>query len=30
MVNRILFDGQTARRAVAEMMSRELRPEQDP
>jgi glycerol-3-phosphate dehydrogenase (NAD(P)+) len=29
MVNRILFEGQTARRAVAEMMSRELRPEQD-
>jgi glycerol-3-phosphate dehydrogenase (NAD(P)+) len=29
MVNRILFEGQTARRAVAEMMSRELRPELD-
>jgi glycerol-3-phosphate dehydrogenase (NAD(P)+) len=29
MVNRILFDGQTARRAVSEMMARELRPEQD-
>jgi glycerol-3-phosphate dehydrogenase (NAD(P)+) len=29
MVNRILFEGQTARRAVAEMMTRELRPEQD-
>jgi glycerol-3-phosphate dehydrogenase (NAD(P)+) len=29
MVNRILFDGHTARRAVAEMMTRELRPEQD-
>lgn len=29
MVNRILFEGHTARRAVAEMMSRELRPEQD-
>lgn len=29
MVNRILFDGHTARRAVAEMMARELRPEQD-
>jgi len=29
MVNRILFEGHTARRAVAEMMTRELRPEQD-
>ena len=29
MVNRILFEGQTARRAVSEMMTRELRPEQD-
>jgi glycerol-3-phosphate dehydrogenase (NAD(P)+) len=29
MVNRILFEGHTARRAVAEMMARELRPEQD-
>jgi glycerol-3-phosphate dehydrogenase (NAD(P)+) len=29
MVNRILFEGQTARRAVNEMMTRELRPEQD-
>ena len=29
MVNRILFDGQSARSAVAEMMARELRPEQD-
>jgi glycerol-3-phosphate dehydrogenase (NAD(P)+) len=29
MVNRILFDGQTARRAVSEMMTRELRPERD-
>jgi glycerol-3-phosphate dehydrogenase (NAD(P)+) len=29
MVNRILFEGQTARAAVAEMMTRELRPEQD-
>jgi glycerol-3-phosphate dehydrogenase (NAD(P)+) len=29
MVNRILFDGQTARRAVSEMMTRELRPELD-
>jgi glycerol-3-phosphate dehydrogenase (NAD(P)+) len=29
MVNRILFDGHTARRAVAEMMARELRPELD-
>ena len=29
MVNRILFEGQTARRAVIEMMTRELRPEQD-
>ena len=29
MVNRILFEGHTARRAVAEMMGRELRPEQD-
>jgi glycerol-3-phosphate dehydrogenase (NAD(P)+) len=29
MVNRILFEGHTARRAVNEMMTRELRPEQD-
>jgi glycerol-3-phosphate dehydrogenase (NAD(P)+) len=29
MVNRILFEGQTARRAVADLMARELRPEQD-
>ena len=29
MVNRILFEGHTARRAVAEMMARDLRPEQD-
>ena len=29
MVNRILFEGHTARRAVSEMMARELRPEQD-
>jgi glycerol-3-phosphate dehydrogenase (NAD(P)+) len=29
MVNRILFEGHTARRAVNEMMMRELRPEQD-
>src|SRR5436309_3182632 len=29
MVNRILFEGHTARRAVADMMARELRPEQD-
>jgi len=29
MVNRILFEGHTAHRAVAEMMARELRPEQD-
>jgi glycerol-3-phosphate dehydrogenase (NAD(P)+) len=29
MVNRILFEGHTARGAVAEMMTRELRPEQD-
>jgi glycerol-3-phosphate dehydrogenase (NAD(P)+) len=29
MVNRILFEGHIARRAVAEMMTRELRPEQD-
>ena len=29
MVNRILFDGHTARRAVADLMARELRPEQD-
>jgi glycerol-3-phosphate dehydrogenase (NAD(P)+) len=29
MVNRILFEGHTARLAVAEMMARELRPEQD-
>lgn len=28
-VNRILFDGQTARQAVGELMARELRPEQD-
>ncbi len=30
MVNRILFDGHTARDAVREMMARELRSEQDP
>ena len=29
MVNRILFEGHNARGAVAEMMTRELRPEQD-
>ena len=29
MVHRILFDGHSARRAVAELMARELRPEQD-
>ena len=29
MVNRILFEGHTARRAVADLMARELRPEQD-
>jgi glycerol-3-phosphate dehydrogenase (NAD(P)+) len=29
MVNRILFEGQTARRAVTDLMTRELRPEQD-
>jgi glycerol-3-phosphate dehydrogenase (NAD(P)+) len=29
MVNRILFEGHTARRAVNVMMTRELRPEQD-
>jgi glycerol-3-phosphate dehydrogenase (NAD(P)+) len=29
MVNRILFEGHAARRAVNEMMTRELRPEQD-
>jgi glycerol-3-phosphate dehydrogenase (NAD(P)+) len=29
MVNRILFEGHTARLAVAQMMARELRPEQD-
>jgi glycerol-3-phosphate dehydrogenase (NAD(P)+) len=29
MVNRILFDGHNARDAVTEMMTRELRPEQD-
>ncbi|HTR78946.1 MAG TPA: NAD(P)H-dependent glycerol-3-phosphate dehydrogenase [Gemmatimonadaceae bacterium] len=30
MVNRILFEGYPARSAVTEMMTRELRPEQDP
>lgn len=29
MVHRILFDGHTARKAVPELMARELRPEQD-
>ena len=29
MVHRILFDGQTPRRAITELMARELRPEQD-
>jgi glycerol-3-phosphate dehydrogenase (NAD(P)+) len=29
MVNRILFEGQTARGAVTDLMTRELRPEQD-
>jgi glycerol-3-phosphate dehydrogenase (NAD(P)+) len=29
MVNRVLFDGHPAQRAVADLMSRELRPEQD-
>ena len=29
MVHRILFDGHSARRAVAELMARELRSEQD-
>jgi len=29
MVHRILFDGQTPKRAITELMARELRPEQD-
>jgi glycerol-3-phosphate dehydrogenase (NAD(P)+) len=29
MVHRILFDGQTARRAIPELMARDLRAEQD-
>jgi glycerol-3-phosphate dehydrogenase (NAD(P)+) len=30
MVNRVLFEGNTARNAVSELMTRELRSEQDP
>ena len=30
MVNRVLFEGHTARSAVSELMTRELRSEQDP
>jgi hypothetical protein len=29
MVNRVLFDGHPAQRAVADLMARELRAEQD-